>query len=305
MTNLWHRFHEWRRRAPDDQSDGLEVVELDEVVVSRPWRARARFTLASLAVAILVLFIFERSVVPVKSGQAGVLFQYFTGTKMEKIYAEGVHIIWPWDRMFIYNTRLETTERQFEFLSREGLSLVVHVAIRYRVDVRLLPLLHTQIGPDYLNKIVVPQTQAVLRRAIGLNDAEQVYSSKPSFLEGIADNSLTEAARNYILIDDVMLRSVELPQAIRGAIERKQTLAEDEKSYVSRLEIERKEADRKLIEAKGIQAYQETIRQSLTADLLRWQGIQATRELAASPNAKSIVIGAGKDGLPLILGGDR
>lgn len=305
MTNLWHRFREWHRRAPDDQSDGLEVVELDEVAVSRPWRARARFTLASLAAAILVLFIFERVVVPVKSGQAGVLFQYFTGTKMEKIYGEGVHIIWPWDRMFIYNTRLETTEQQFEFLSREGLSLVVHVAIRYRVDVRLLPLLHTQIGPDYLNKIVLPQTQAVLRRAIGLNDAEQVYSSKPSFLEGIADNSLTESAKNYVLIDDVMLRSVELPQVIRGAIERKQTLAEEEKSYVSRLEIERKEADRKLIEAKGIQAYQETIRQSLTADLLRWQGIQATREIAASPNAKSIVIGGGKDGLPLILGSDR
>ena len=305
MTNLWQRFRDWGRRPSDDQTDGLEIVDVHELRLEGRWRHRARVTLACLAAAIVALFLWHRVVVQVRSGQAGVLFHYFTGTEMDRIYAEGVHIIWPWDRMFIYDTRLETADRQFEFLSKEGLSLIVKVAIRYRVDVRLLPLLHTQVGPEYLEKIVLPQTQAVLRRAIGLNTAEQVYSSKRSFLEGIAENSLTEAARNYVLIDDVMLRSVQLPIAINNAIERKQTLVEDEKSYVSRLEIERKEAERKLIEAKGIQAYQDTIKQSLTADLLRWQGIQTTRDIAVSPNAKSVVIGAGKDGLPLILGNDR
>jgi regulator of protease activity HflC (stomatin/prohibitin superfamily) len=103
----------------------------------------------------------------------------------------------------------------------------------------------------------------------------------------------------------VLVRNVELPPAVRLAVERKLTLLEEEKAYQYRIGIEKQEAERKAIEAEGIRRYQDVIKQSLTEDLLRWQGVQATKELASSPNAKTVVIGSGKDGLPLILGGDR
>jgi len=41
---------------------------------------------------------------------------------------------------------------------------------------------------------------------------------------------------------------------------------------------------------------------SLTTNILRDKGIEATTKLSESPNAKVIVIGSGKDGLPIILG---
>jgi len=125
------------------------------------------------------------------------------------------------------------------------------------------------------------------------------------FLESVLVCSLSYVEDRYVIIDDVLVRAVELPATVRQSIENKVTLSENEKAYEFRLGLEKKEAERKAIEAQGIKQYQDIIKQSLTPDLLRWQGIQATRDLAASPNAKTVVIGAGKDGMPLILGGDR
>ena len=103
----------------------------------------------------------------------------------------------------------------------------------------------------------------------------------------------------------MLVKSVDLPETVRQAIERKLALLEEDKAFQYRLSIEQKEAARKRIEAEGIQTYQQIVGKSLTPDLLRWQGVQATRDLATSSNAKTVVIGAGKDGLPIILGGDR
>lgn len=293
----------------DDNLANRAAEEIDEHAAflheRRSRRARTLLALFLVVFSAGLIVLWDRVVIPIRSGEAGVLYRFFTGTELETIYGEGVHIIWPFNRMHIYNVRLQTVERTYHLLTNVGLPVDLNVAIRYRPDIRLLPLLHVTVGMDYLEKVVFPETEAVLRRAVGQYGPEEVYTSKRGFLESIVVQSLTNVEDRYILIDDVLVRSVELPQMVRDAIERKLTLLEEKKAYVYRLQIEEQEAKRKAIEAGGIRAYQDIVKQSLTADLLRWQGIQATRELATSPNAKTVVIGAGKDGMPLILGGDR
>ena len=283
-----------------------EDLELQELLRIQK-RRQVNIVLSLMLVAVLgLVFVFwDRIVILIRSGESGVLYDVFSGTDMEEIYGEGLHIIWPWNRMHVYNVRLQTKERTFQLLTRGGLPIDMKIAIRYRPDIRLLPLLHVTLGPSYLDKVVFPETEAVLRRAVGKYSPEEVYTSKRGFLETLVISSLLNVEDRYVIIDDVLVRSVELPELVRKAIENKLALLEERKAYTYRLEIEHKEAERKKIEAGGIKDYQNIIKQSLTSDLIRWQGIQATKELATSPNAKTVVIGAGKDGLPIILGGDR
>ena len=283
-----------------------EDLELQELLRIQK-RRQVNIVLSLMLVAVLgLVFVFwDRIVILIRSGESGVLYDVFSGTDMEEIYGEGLHIIWPWNRMHVYNVRLQTKERTFQLLTRGGLPIDMKIAIRYRPDIRLLPLLHVTLGPSYLDKVVFPETEAVLRRAVGQYAPEEVYTSKRGFLETLVISSLLNVEDRYVIIDDVLVRSVELPELVRKAIENKLALLEERKAYTYRLEIEHKEAERKKIEAGGIKDYQNIIKQSLTSDLIRWQGIQATKELATSPNAKTVVIGAGKDGLPIILGGSN
>lgn len=242
-------------------------------------------------------------VVTIRSGEAGVMFRWFFGTEREQVYQEGTHLVMPWNTMYIYDVRLRTEERQYRLLTDSGLPVDLRVAIRYRPDIRMLPLLHVAVGPDYLNRVIFPETEAVLRREVGRYSPEEVYTSARGLLEKILISTLAQTEDRFVLVDEVLIKSVELPALVQEAIERKLVLSEQEKAYGYRLSIEVKEAERKRIEAVGIRDYQKTISETLTEDLLRWQGIQATKELATSPNAKTVVIGGGGDGLPIILGG--
>lgn len=287
--------------AYDDEFDDYEEVLRGE----RRRRIQLYFLIFLIGLGVGLALIWNRVVITVQSGEAGVLYRWVSGTEMNRIYGEGLHIIWPWNRMYIYNVRLQTKERNYTMLTQGGLPIDLQIAVRYRPDLRLLPLLHVTVGPEYLDKIVFPETEAVLRRAVGQYTPEQVYTSKRGFLESIVVSSLTNVEDRYVIVDDVLVRSVELPPAVRLAVERKLTLSEEEKAYKYRIGIEKMEATRKAIEAQGIKNYQDIIKRSLTEDLLRWQGVQATKDLATSPNSKTVIIGSGKDGLPLILGSDR
>lgn len=284
----------------DVYEDEADYGKRQRQIVHYTWAA-----LLSLLALIAGILLWNRMVISVKSGEAGVLYSFFTGTDQSNIYSEGVHVIWPWNTMHIYDTRFQTREQTYSLLTNGGLTVNLKVAIRYQPDIRMLPLLHVAVGPQYLEKVVFPETEAALRRAVGQYGPEEVYTSHRGFLESVVVSSLSKMENRYIIVDDVLVKSVDLPATVRDAIERKMALHEEEKAFQYRLSIEQKEAERKRIEAQGIQTYQQIIAKSLTPDLLRWQGVQATRELSTSPNAKTVVIGAGKDGLPIILGGDR
>lgn len=274
------------------------------------WRFAQRYKvtviISGLLICILALFFAPSIFVTIKAGEAGVLYRrFFGGTVRNHVYGEGLHAIWPWDSMAIYTVRVQQVLRDIDVLDHNGLQFKLHAAIRYFPEYDVLPLLHQKVGPDYAEKIVVPEVESVLRTTAGNFNAEELYTTQHSVLARIANEALDQVNENFVIIQDVIIRSIELPKPIKEAIERKQEEQQLAAAYVYKIDRETQEAKRKLIEANGTKEANEVITQSLNADIMKWAGIQATLSLSTSPNAKVIVIGNSADGMPIILGGDK
>ena len=146
----------------------------------------------------------------------------------------------------------------------------------------------------------MPVSQQAIRQVVGDNSAEKIYTTSPSVLEEAFNRVIEEITGTYIVIDAIMVRGVEIPSALRRAIETKLTQQQIAQQFVFVLSAARQEAERKRIEAHGIRDFQNTVTPGISENFLRWKGIEATLDLAKSSNAKVVVIGA-QSGLPLIL----
>ena len=256
----------------------------------------------ALLLILVIIVLWSRILVVIKPGEAGVLYRMLTtGTVTDHVYAEGLHIVMPLNTMYKYDTRVKITLHELDVLTSSGLPIKLSLAVRYQVTYDLLGILHQQVGPDYPNKIILPQIESVLRRNIGQYTPEDIYTNRAGVLSKIISLALEEVGRRFIQVDDIIIRSVQLPEGVQKSIETKLVNEQQFLAYKFRLKMEAEEATRKGIEAEGIAAYQKTISKTLNDKLVQWQGIQATLELAKSPNSKVIVIGAGKAGLPIIL----
>lgn len=276
----------------------------DRTSITRQWLSGKRpvMIIVLLIVTLASAFLWRHIVITVNSGEAGVLFRRFTGTEIDKVYAEGVHIISPIDIMYIYETRNQIALHEFDVLSVKGLRINLAMAIRYRPEYDLLGILHQRIGPDYLQRVILPQIESVMRKQLGTYNAEQIYTNEGGLLNNTILRALDEVGRNFVEVEDIIIRNLTLPNNIVNAIEDKLTQQELLRSYEFRLEITAKEAERMIREATGINQYQRIVGDSLTPEMLAYEGIKATKELAKSQNAKIVVIGSGEKGLPLILG---
>lgn len=256
-------------------------------------------------IALFLLLIFANSMfLTIKSGERGVLFKRFGGgLAVEKTYGQGFKVIAPWNNMFIYEVRFHKTDEIMDVLSSNGLSISVDVSIRYKPIDDRIGYLHNEFGYGYEDKLIIPEIRSATRKVIGKYTPEELYSTKREAIqtEIIAATEAVLTSKN-IKLDALLIRSVELPQTIKTAIEKKLKQEQESQEYAFKIEKERKEADRKRIEAEGIKDFQLIVTQGITEKLLRWKGIEATREIAESPNAKVVIIGSGRDGLPIILG---
>ena len=255
-----------------------------------------------LLLAILVIVLWNRILIVIRPGEAGVLYRMLSsGTVIDKVYSEGLHVVLPLNTMYKYDTRVQIVLHDIEVLTNSGLPLTLRLAVRFQPVFELLGMLHQQVGPDYVSKIILPQIESVLRRNIGNYTPEDIYTNRDGVLSNIITLALEEVGRKYIQVDDIIIRSVELPESVRTSIAAKLVNEQQFLAYNFKLKAEEQEAIRKKIEAKGHDDFQRTIGSSLDDRILKWQGIKATMELAKSPNSKVVVIGAGKDGLPIIL----
>jgi len=256
-----------------------------------------------LLVTLTFIFFFNNIVISIHSGEGGILYRRFTsGTDTDYIYPEKLHFIWPWDVMTVYQVRTQAINHELVVLTNLGLPITLKLSTRFHPDYEMLGFLHQKVGPDYVNRIVIPQIESVLRKKIGELTAEDIYANKEGVLNKIMWLAVEETSRNYVVVEDIIIRTIELPDVIKTAIENK--LVEEQKlaTYEFGLQIEKKEAERKGIEAEGIKNYQDTISKTLSDKLIKWQGVNATLELSKSPNSKVVIIGSGKEGLPIILG---
>ncbi|XCN71413.1 MAG: prohibitin family protein [Candidatus Electrothrix aestuarii] len=258
--------------------------------------------LLSIGLGLLFFVFWKRIVIWIDTGEGGVLYRPLQGgTVTDQVFTEGVHLLMPYNRMTHYNTRIQIIRHEFDVLTNRGLPVNLKIAVRYRPIFELLGVLHQRVGPDYPNKIILPQIESVLRKGLGTHSPEEIYTNKNLLLTGLVRRAIEEIGRKFVIVDDIIIREVKLPPGVKKAIEDK--LVEEQRflSYNFRLQAEKQEAERKRIESGGIRDYAENIAATMSEKVLRWHGVQATLKLAESPNAKVVVIGGGKDGLPLVL----
>ncbi len=258
-------------------------------------------------ILMLVLIIFiSKSSVNIGYGEAGVLFRTFGGgvvTDNEPL-GEGFHIIAPWNKVYVYNVKQqEIFEGNMQVLSSNGLEITLDVSVLYQPKYEQLGLLHKTKGENYVNVVIIPQIRAVARSVVGRYTPEQLYSTKRDAIQNeIFEETKKNVDDQHIQLNAVLVRDVTLPIAIKEAIERKLRQEQEALEYEFRIEKAKQEAERQRIDAEGKAAANRILNASLTSNILKEKGIEATLQLSQSPNAKVIVIGSGKDGMPIILG---
>jgi regulator of protease activity HflC (stomatin/prohibitin superfamily) len=256
-------------------------------------------------VALLILIVLGgRMFLVINPGEKGVIFRpYSTGLDKVHTFGEGFHIIAPWNQMFVYDVREQQREETLDVLDKNGLSINMDVTVRFNPIFDKTAYLHEQFGTNYVNVLVIPEVRSSVRQVAGRYTAEEIYSTKRSEVEqSIIKETKVSLVANYIEMKALLIRSINLPPQIKDAIEVKLKTEQEALAYTFRLARETSEAERRRIEAEGIAAYNRIINASLTDKILLQRGIEATTQLAGSPNTKVIVVGNSKNGLPLILG---
>jgi len=269
-------------------------------------RRQAVYTILTLfLVSFAAVYFHGTFIISIHPGELGVLWRRLgAGTVIDTVYGEGIHIILPFNKMYIYNVRKQQFSDNIDALTVDGLTVHVQYSVRYFLTGEMLPLLHQRVGPDFVSVVVRPEIRSVIRSVFGQYKPEDIYTAQRAIQERVSEQSKVRLEARFIDLDGVPIEGITLPVRISQAIENKMAFQQLEGEYVYRIAIAEKEAERKRIESAGLKIYNDTLAASLTPALLHWYGIQATEELAKSPNSKTIVIGAGSGGLPLILGKD-
>ncbi len=272
-------------------------------------------TLTAMVLGLLFVYLSPAILVTIPSGHLGVRwYRFFKGTDLGPAVQEGTHLKFPWDELYDYDARAQLVDREFDAISKEGLLIKTHISFLFRVKRDTLGMLHKEVGPDYLNVILIPELGSIARSVISQYGAEEFYSTQRSEArEEILDAMRARLFENnayspngvvLIEFDKVMLRSIILPERIATAIESKIEQYQRQLEYDFRLQVETKEKARKSIEGEGVRALFDNIGTKDLPSYLRLTGINATLELARSNNAKIIVTGSSLNALPLLIGND-
>ena len=278
-----------------------------------------------MVVLLLGIVLYPYVVVNVPTGHVGVLWKRFRGGTVldpRALKDEGLRLVWPWDKLFLYDLRLQSRTDTYTAISKDGVNLTAAINIRFRLKHDSIPQLHQSIGPDFVMSLVVPEIGSRMREIIADYPAEEVYSTKRQEIqdkirgraeamlgEKMMDRQETEDYAPYRIplyamlnLIDTLILGIELPPSIVIAINRKLEQYYIAQEYTFRVEREIKESQRKKIEAEGIREFQQIVSQGISDSYLRWRGIEATLQLSQSTNSKVVIIGGGKDGVPIILG---
>ena len=262
--------------------------------------------LVFVLIGVISLFIFGSSMFKtIQPGQKGVLFETLgDGLDKETVYGQGLHIIAPWNNMIVYDVKETETFEKMEVLSSNGLSIKIDLSILHHPVHGRIGYLHDNLGENYLEKIIKPAVRSVTREVIGNYLPEELYNSKRKEIEDeIFAKTQDIVSEKDINLPAIYIRDVTLPQTLVSAIEQKLKQEQESLEYEFKIDKAKKEAERKEIEANGIAEFQRIVNKTITPQLLKWKGVEATQEIAKSTNSKVIVIGNGDGDLPIILGG--
>lgn len=260
------------------------------------------YSVILLLVSVLVgLYYADRMFFVLKPGEVMVVYYtFFNGTRHNQVEREGFHIVAPWDSVYRYDVKKQTIRESMKALSRDGLEINLDAIIRFRAIPEMVPYIHREFGPNYVEKVVTPELEQSVQQVIGTFSAGELYSyQREASVYRILGKSKRLAATSYIDVDDVSLVNITLPAKMQAAIQSKLTEEQNALAFDYKILQEQKESRRKRIEVEGFKHYEDV--EKLSPDLLSLKGIEATLELAKSPNSKVVIVGS-KSNLPIILG---
>ncbi len=236
----------------------------------------------------------------VETGHVGVttLFGRVTGERLD----EGIHVVNPLKRVAEMSVRTQEVKEQAAVPSSEGLIMRLEASLLFRLDPGRAPEVYQRLGAAYPQVVIAPNFRSVMRAVTAAHTASALYSEgRETVARQMMEQMQKALSERGIVVENVLLRDIVLPETLRHAIEAKQQADQEAQRMNFVLQRERLEAERKRIEAQGVADFQRIVAQGLNQQLLEWKGIEATMEIAKSQNTKVVLVGNPKNGMPLIL----
>ena len=262
----------------------------------------ATFAMMGLIVALLIALLQCFTVIP--AGHTGVID--FLGYVSDNTLKPGVNLVNPMANVEKMSIKTQELKETMNVPSEEGLGVELEISLLFKLNPDKANEIYKTVGPNYVEIILVPQFRSVVRGVTARYEAKALYTASREKLAGeIVDELEKLVGPRGITIEQAPLRQITLPTRLTQSIEEKLQAEQESQRMAFVLQRETQEADRKRIEAKGIADFQEIVSKGISEQLLKWKGIEATEKLANSQNTKVVIIGSGKDGLPLILGSDK
>ena len=274
-------------------NDGRKVIDVNPA----PF---ARLIGLGIAAFLLIILLFN-SVTTVQTGNVGVLtlFGDVTGPTL----GSGIHLVNPLKSSKQLSVQTQELKESASVPSSEGLVINLDTSLIYHLNPDRAADVLKRIGTDFETKIIEPTLRSSIREATASHTANALYTGEREMVANqIFEQLKTQLEPRGVTVEKVLLRDIQLPATLKTSIEAKQQAEQEALAMSFRLQKETQEAQRKRIEAQGIRDFQQIVAQGISPQLLEWKGIEATENLAKSPNAKVVVIGNNKNGLPLILG---
>jgi len=262
-------------------------------------------------VVIILLGVLLSSIIQVGVGEVGV--KKLFGKVQQQVLGSGLHLINPlleiekldvktqnYTMSGIQDEGIKSADDAIRVLTADGLEVTIDLSVLYRLISNDAPRLLQETGANYEDKIVRPITRTRIRDNAVYYDAVALYSTKrDEFQQRIFKNIEADFKKRGLLLENLLVRNITLPQSVRATIEQKINAEQDAQKMQFVLQKEKQEAERKRVEARGIADYQRIISESLTDRQLQYESIKAQLEIAKSQNAKVIIMGKGNT--PVIL----
>jgi regulator of protease activity HflC (stomatin/prohibitin superfamily) len=251
-------------------------------------------------IAVLVLILLLASITSIPTGHVGVLTLF--GKVTGDVLGEGIHLINPLKSVQKLSIQTQSVKESANTPSNEGLMMALDTSLLFHLDRNKAAQVYQTVGENYADKIVEPTLRSAIRGSTSSHSANALYTNARDLVQQqIQDELRTQLAPRGIIVEAVLLRDVQLPAMLKSSIEAKQQAEQDALRMSFILQKEKQEAERKRIEAQGIADFQKIVAQGISPQLLEWKGIEATEKLATSSNAKVVIVGNSKNGLPLVL----
>jgi len=265
-------------------------------------KSEATFAIMGFIVALLIALLQIFTIIP--AGHTGVID--FLGYVSDNTLKPGVNLVNPMANVEKMSIKTQELKELMNVPSQEGLSVELEISLLYKLDSERANEIYKTVGPNYVEIILTPQFRSVVRGVTARYEAKALYTASREKLAGEIVSELEKlVGPRGITVEQAALRQIKLPSRLTQSIEEKLQAEQESQRMAFILLKETQEADRKRIEAKGIADFQDIVSKGISDQLLKWKGIEATEKLANSQNSKVVIIGSGKDGLPIILGSDK